>query len=259
VDLTQYSDIVVPGTLAFSLADVGRQFRPGNSGQAIEIVGLSGANLRLARPWADATGAGVNSTILDAYYVAPEDFGHFIKWSVIDQTNQWFIHTGLRESDLNRLDPGRTTSGDLRVLAAAAPRVSDGRVQFEAWPYQTAARRYPALYYRRPVTLLDTDFFGGVFRHRTDVIILAALWWAAITPALGDAKNPWHDLNKANMLNRQVEDALKELAGKDEDIALTWLQPGMMSWNYAPLDANYMAERDFALSGSYGFGYYGYF
>lgn len=266
--VTQYSAVVTPGTLTFSSADVGRQFRVGTTGFPIVIAELQGANIRLSHAYNDTTNAAASGQILDAFWVAPENFGHFIRWSVIDPVNQWIIRTNVQEATLNRLDPGRTGSGDLRVLAALSAHdvvgALDGRFAYEAWPYQTTAKRFPMLYYARHTELVPNEPFAGVFRTRTDVVLQAALWWMAMWPGDGETKNPWHDLGKATALRAMLEGdgsrpgLLEELSGKDDDIYLTSIvAPGMDRWRWAPLDANWAAERDvMALPTPFGYGYY---
>lgn len=242
--VTQYSDVVVPGTLTFSSADVGRQFRVGSTGIPVNIKEISGANAILSYPYNDATSTSTAS-VLDAFWTAPEDFGHFVPLSVTDPVNGWIIRNNVQEAVLNRLDPMRTNSGDLRLLVSRELSQESGQIQFEAWPYQTSAHRFPCIYYRRPPTLSDFDTFGGPFRSRSDVVVLAALWWSAMWPGDGEFKNPYFGIEKAQGIRKAIDDELDRLIGKDEDIFLTSIAPqGMDRWRWAPMDSNWAAEHD---------------
>jgi hypothetical protein len=244
---TQGSDLVAPGTLTFTAADVGRQLQPAGKGVPATIVALSAPNVQIDRTWLEAT-TSPTTKVVDAYVTLPEDFGSFT--AVLDPAASWQLFYWLTEDELNRRDPGRESSGQPTVLAsrrlATGIAASLGRVQYEVWPYADSARKYQYYYSKRPKEYADGDNFEGIFRHRADLLLLAALVEAAEWPGAGEQRNPYFRLELADRKRKELEGELNQLETRDEEIFMTWLET--VSWinryPFAPMDSNWIRNHD---------------
>lgn len=244
--VTRGSDIVVAGTLTFDADDVTRQFKV--SGPPYTIIALAGADAQLDRTYADGTDAAASGRVLDAYITMPEDFGSF--WGVLDPSHDWLIYPWATEDQINFRDPNRSETGEPYVLAsrrpATAPASIAGRLQYEMWPYQISAARFPYYYSRRPEDLSTTQFFGGSLLHRPDIIQLLMLAEAAEWPGLSDNRNPYFNLGLAERKRAQAAQELDQLETRDEEIYMTWLETE--SWLskrlYHPMSANWLREHE---------------
>lgn len=245
---TQGSDLVAPGTLTFSAADVGRQIQPSSKGVPLTIKAYSAPNAQLDRAWLEAT-VTPTTRVLDAYVTMPEDFGTFS--AVLDPAASWLLYWWVTEDELNFRDPGRTNSGQPTVIAsrrlASEPAASLGRVQYEAWPYATSARKYQYYYSKRPKEYADADYFEGVFRVRDDIALLAALVECCEWPGAGDQKNPYYRLELSDRKKKELQQELEQLETRDEEIYMTWLET--VSWlrgrRLAPIDSNWIRSHEF--------------
>lgn len=226
---TQGSDLVAPGTLTFSAADVGRQLQASGKGIPRTIKAYSAPNAQLDSNWLEAT-ATLSSKVVDAYATMPEDFGSFM--AVLDPASQAQLAWWITEDELNIRDPARTQAGPPRAMVsrklASEPAASLGRVQYELWPYVDTARKVQYYYTKRQAELADGDYFQGVFRAREDVLLLAALVEACEWPGNGEAKNPYFSLQLAERKGAQLRAELEQLETRDEEIYLTWLET--VSW-----------------------------
>jgi hypothetical protein len=248
VTLTQGSDLVAPGTLTFSAADVGRQLKVLGGGIPATVIAFAAPNAQIDRPWVEVTQAAATARVVDAYVTMPEDFGRFL--AVVDPAAQWLIYHWVTEDELNFRDPGRQETGQTLVLAsrrlASAPASVLGRVQYEAWPYADSARKLQYYYIKRGREYADDDFFEGVFRHRPDILLLAALAEACEWPGAGDQRNPYFRLELADRKKKQLEAELEQLETRDEEIYMTWLET--VSWinryRFAPMDSNWIRAHD---------------
>jgi hypothetical protein len=247
------SSATITGVTAglFVAGDAGRQFRIGN-GPPYSILSVdAGANTCvLDRVYGDTTSATATATILDAYVTCPEDFSRFI--AVLDPANSWRLYTNVTEKEINKFDPGRTSTGTPYCLASR--RISTvtatlDRPQYELWPYCTTARRYPYYYIQRPATLTDTDDFTGPLRQRTDILLLSALAEAAEWPGpAADKKNPYFNLNLAAAKRMQFERELLTLSKADQELYMTWWDTAdWNSWDFAPLDSKFLQNHDFPM------------
>lgn len=226
---TQGSDLVAPGTLTFSAADVGRQIQTASKGLPRTIKAYSAPNAQLDSAWLEAT-VTATSKVLDAYATMPEDFGSFM--AVLDPASQAQLAWWVTEDELNLRDPGRTQAGAPRAFVsrrlASEPAASLGRVQYELWPYVDSARKIQYYYSKRQKEYLDTEYFEGIFRMREDIPLLAALVEACEWPGNGESKNPYFSLQLAERKNTQLTRELEQLETRDEEIYLTWLET--VSW-----------------------------
>lgn len=249
--VTQSNTTVTAGTLSFTSADIGRQFRVGSSGLPINIIAISGTSAILEHPYQGTTAAAASAQVLDAFITMPEDFGHFISGSVVDLTSQRRIHTWISEAELTARDPARASLAAAEPVALVARKVvsqiaaQHGRVEYELWPYVTAERRIQYYYIQRPTDLLDDTAFMVPLRTRTDVLVTGALAECALWPGPDDSKkNPYFRLDLQGKLRGEFLQELETLASRDEEIFLTWWSTmGFESFDWAPVDADWLQSH----------------
>lgn len=245
---TQGSDIVAPGTLTFSAADVGRQIQFSGKGLPSTIIAYSAPNVQIDRNWVEATVTAGTAKVVSAYVTMPEDFGTFI--AVMDPARDALLYWWATEDELNFRDPGRTESGEVLILAsrrlATAPAADLGRVQYEAWPYASSASKFPYYYSKRPKEYADADNFEGIFRHRADLILLGALAECAEWPGLEGRRNPYYSLELASRKRRELGEEADRLETRDEEMYLTWLET--TSWihgrSLTMTDSNWLRNHE---------------
>lgn len=245
VNVTKGSATVTGVGLIFAATDDERQFRIGSGvPYTISSVDVALNTAVLDRVYLGETAAAATGVILDAYITTPEDFGSFIV--VFDVARSWKLRLNITEAELNQMDPNRWSSGQSYALVSRAPAAS-GRIQYELWPYASNVARYPYYYYRRPEELTDAQYFGGPFRHRTDILVAAALVEAASWPGTSDQRNPYFNLQLAQRKSQELERMLQDIEQKDQDIYLTWLQTvGINQIGFAPMDSAFMQSHDFS-------------
>lgn len=223
VGVTEGQTAVTSAAL-FVAGDDGRQFRVGGSGIPYTVTFNTTSSITLDRAYAGTTDPAATATILDAYVTMPADFGAF-RW-VVDPYNQRQIVHWLASEQLLRLDPNRTSSGDIVRSLFGATLSAAGRVRYETWPYPTSARVYPFVYKRRADALSDDTEIPGVLGVRTDVIRDAALVAAHRWPGTRDQPNLLFNLQAAEAMERKVfgdpgrrqPGTLLQLEIRDDDI-----------------------------------------
>lgn len=221
-----------------TLTGVGMTFVAGDAGRQIRTSGLPYTIISVNAPantcviddsFGGATSAAVTAYVGDYYATMPEDFGSF--YAVLDQSRDDLLDWMMTEDELNMADPNRSETGEPRALAAR--RLSSytstlGRVQYEIWPYWTdesATRRYPYFYSKRPELYSYSDYLEGVFRHRHDVYVLLALREAAEWPGPDPTKpHPFFSLKLSERKEERLAELLLQCEREDEEIYMTWLE-----------------------------------
>jgi hypothetical protein len=253
VTLTREAATVAGVTLTFTASDLDRQFRV-SRGPVYTIIAVNvGANTAtLDRVYGGGSAVAVQAQVMDAYVTMPEDFGRFL--GVLDPANCWQLHWWMTEDELNAWDSQRSTTGTPWALASrrlSTTAASDGRIQYELWPYAMSAKNYPYYYIRQPEPLTDESGFEGSLRTGGALILKGALAEAAEWPGTEDRRNPYFNLGLAQRLRDEFEKRIAQLELRDEEIYLTWLET--VSWinryGYAPVDARYMQSHDVAYVG----------
>ncbi len=225
----------------FLSTDVNKQFRvAGYPIYTITTVAVAGDSCTLDSPYGDTTGLGaVGATILTAYFTAPSDFGKFLL--VADPYNQRRLPFWITEEQLNLLDPIRRASDPSpRMLVSykfSATPTTLGQVVYELWPYCTAQRRYPYLYFRRPPNLQDDDQFTGVFNTRPDLFTTGALVEAARWPGTTQEKNGYFNLQLAESLQKQFVLDMQYLSVQDDSMYMNDYET--VNWSRWPLAGGY--------------------
>ena len=228
-----------PGT--FLATDVDKQFRVSSYPlYTISAVAAGGASCTLDQQFSDTTAIGaVNAFILTAYFTAPTDFGKFLL--VADPYNQRRIPFWITEEQLNILDPIRRASDPSpRMLVAyrfSLTVASAGQPVYELWPYCTAQRRYPYLYYRRPDVLVDETPFTGVFAQRPDLFTTGALAEAARWPGTAEVRNGYFNLQLSTELMKQFVQDLQYLSVQDDNMYMVDYET--VNWSRWPLAGGY--------------------
>lgn len=219
--VVQGSDTVTGGSLVFTAADVGRQFRLSSIPMyTIIAVTLGGATTaQLNRVYSEASGV-VSATVLDAYVTMPLDFDRFS--AVLDPSNKWQLRWWIPSSTLGMVDPGRQNTGNAAMLVNATYSPVPGFLgnpRYELYPYQTSARVYPMWYYRKGEILADDDVFIGQLANRAkDVLVEGALSRAALWPGVDGKKNLYFDLNLARAHDNNFRNKIREMQTKDDDL-----------------------------------------
>lgn len=244
VGVTNGSTAVTGGTLAFGAGDLYRQFRIGTS-PIYTVAAVSAPDATLDRAYTGETEAAATASVLDAYILCPADFG---RWgSILDIDNCWRLHHYITEDWLNRVDPRREHAESPRAVVsrmAATIAAIRGRLTYELWPYKTTAQQFPAVYFKVPETLADTDTIPGHFSRRSDVLVTGALSQCARWPGVEGRKNPYFNLQLSKDLKEDFDKECGLLEVKDEDIYPTWTPRSEYRW--APMigDANWLREHD---------------
>lgn len=246
--VTINSAAVAGGTLTFAATDVGRQFRL-SSVPIYTIIAVSlagGTSATLDRVYAEATDAAASATILDAYWTAPENFHRFI--AVIDPQNKWKLRFWVTQDQLNSWDPGRMSTGNPYLLASQeyspVPGFT-GQARFELFPYQTAFRTYPVLYYRKPENMVDTqEIIGPLARRATEVLLDGALSRAAMWPGNNGAKNPYFNLQLAEAHRALFEEKITEITVVDDELYFESMPLTEFSYADFPWTASWLQSHE---------------
>lgn len=205
----------VTSTAAFVAADLGREIRVGTYPIYTIAAFVSTSEVTLDRAYEGSSGAET-AQILDAYVTVPDTFDQFIL--VIDPVQQCRIGHWYTQEELSMFDPVRqnTGSGLARGLFAARPN-ADGLLQYEVWPYSTAAYALPYWYATSVVDLTDDADLPGILRHRADVIETGARAECAKYPGTPALKNPYFNLELCEKLERELADLTRQIAIRDDD------------------------------------------
>jgi hypothetical protein len=248
--------VTLDGTLAATAAAVGRQLQV-TAQLPIGILVYTNAatdTLTLEVPYMGPTASLTQATVLDAWVTMPADFQSFIAvWDPTQQIDLWYWAT---ELDLNRLDPGRTSTGDPFVLAsrstwgggATVPVALRNRLRYELWPYLTTQRGYPMLYKRRPPALASTTVLPEPFGSRMD-------WWEELVmakvckwPGTEQRRNPHFGLPTAQARQSEGLRIRAELELVDEDRYPSWYLTRSARYGM-PIDSNYRQGHDWSAYG----------
>lgn len=241
----------------FVAGDAGRQLTvAGASIPIYTIDSVTNANAAVLLETYKGSSGAATATIFDAYLVCPADFGSFL--TIVDPSNQRQIPFWLTEETLNAVDPHRTSVGDparllvSKMYSQATPTL--GRLLYEWWPRPSAARAYPALYLKRPQTLVDTDTLPGVLGQRGDVLVTGALAECAAWPGTAGRPNPYFNLQTHRLKKLEFDEDVKALMLRDDDQfpmdypTLPWHE--YQTWQLA-FDTNLLRASDATLSSYY--------
>lgn len=250
--------VTLNGTLVLDATDVGRQFRAGTQ-LPFGIVGftVSTPSIRLESAYTGPTGL-VDCTVLDAWLTMPADFQEFIV--VADPDDDFDLWFWCSEAQLNRLDPGRTSTGQPYVLASRSPWPAvtagvgevvistPGQLRYELWPHTTAARGYQMLYKKRPPRLQLADSLPEPIGTRIDWIVELLLARACRWPGTEQRRNPLYSLPNAQDHQKRGEILLARVELEDEDRYPTWYMTRTPRYGY-PLDSRFMQSHDWGWFG----------
>jgi hypothetical protein len=243
------SPIVTSDTASFLITDESRQFQTSYFPTYTILSYVNASQIILDQPYGvDMNGMPIGSvltdtagTVLDQFYTTPADFGRFIL--IGDPYYQRRLAFWIDQDQLNILDPTRQASDTgPRVLASYTPSTyaggnfpsTLGQIRYEYWPRPTAARTYPAMYQKTPITLGDSSMFSGVLYNRAvHVLQLGALAHAARWPGAPDAKNPYFSPATAKMLSDDFHQEAQRLGLADDDHYSNDL--AMVHWERWPL------------------------
>lgn len=238
----------ITSSAGFVASDAGRQFRVSSLPiyTILSVTSASAAVLDL--PYTGSTDAAATGTILSAYVTVPSDFGAWL--SIMDSVASRPLPFDLSAEARDQSDPLRLSSGDVRGLNAARPAAS-GLLQYEWWPYPSAARTYAALYRTRPATLADSDVLPGVLGQRMDLLITGALMECAKWPGTGSHPNAYFNLSTYQLLKKEFEEERRKLALRDDDqFAQDWgTAPSPTSGPWG--DTHYLRASDATLADYY--------
>jgi hypothetical protein len=208
----------VTSAAAFVSTDAGRQIKV-SSYPVYTIASVTDAStVVLDRNFAE-TGGAQTATIFNAYFVCPSDFKRFL--IIYDPYYQRVLPYWYTQDHLGYEDPARrnTDTGPRYLVSQgySTATATLGQVRYEYWPYPTAERHYPYLYYRKAERLADATTFPGVFSNREDLFVLGARLEASLWPGTAQQKNPYFNLGLADRLERQWNDRLQELSLADDN------------------------------------------
>lgn len=245
VTVTKGSAVVAAGTMVFAATDVGRQFRQ-VSIPVYTIVAVAGdfTTATLDRPYGEVSQTA-GFVVLDAYWTAPVDFWRFLV--VVDPVNKWRIRWWVTEDDLNRIDPGRMSTGTSWALVSqtySTVPAQVGQARFEIFPYPTTAKSYVCVYYNKPAVFAETDVLIGPFARSKDVLIEGALARAALWPGTSTVRNPYFNLNLADRLDKRFREKCQQLEVKDEDMYGTSMPFASYGFAAGPWDSSFLQNHE---------------
>lgn len=236
VSVVQGSATVTSAGL-FVATDAGRQLRIGNTPIYTIKAFVDVNTVTLDLVYSRDTNAAATAQILDAYTVMPTDFARFML--VTDPYNQRAIVFDYTADQLALTDIARTNSDSgPRALVSrtySTATATLGQVRYEFWPYPTAARSYPYLYYRGPEELADATVLPGPLASRGDALKSYVLSRGAMWPGTVDQKNPFFSPATAKLLRAEWDQALQDLSLIDDNIypqqawTVDWFKYGGMS------------------------------
>jgi hypothetical protein len=247
VAVVRGSDQVVGTLTAFTLTDIGRQFKAsaGSPIYTITNVVVISQTLTLDRVFGGDSAVSASYYVFDGYVTPPSDFMMFMV--VTDPRNAWRLQHWVTQDELNRWDPQRTFFGTAYALIDRRFNSVTNTPQYELWPYNTTDRNYPYFYSKRGADLVNpTDI--PVWPIRSDIIVYGALADLCLWPGTPDVPNPLFASPYANrslsMFEGKYQDGLIELERRDEEIYMTWLS-SMPAGGYpfSPLSAGFMQSH----------------
>lgn len=230
--VTVGSTTVTSSTNSFLATDESRQFQTYFYPTYTIATYVSAGQITLDQPYGvDTAGnapgtvlTNITGTVLDQYYVAPADFGHFL--IIGDPYYQRRIAFWIDQDQLNILDPTRQASDTgPRLLASMTPSIyaggqlpsTLGQIRYEYWPRPTANRTYPAFYVKQPATLGESDVFSGVLINRAvSVLTTGALAQAAKWPGSPGDPNPYFNLALARQYQLDFKEEVQKVALLDD-------------------------------------------
>lgn len=242
VTMTNGSAVVAGSGTTFTSAMVGRQFQIG--GFVFTIASYSSAtSITLDTTWYGDTVAGSTYQILQAYITpTPTDFLSWI--SVIDPALGWRIRTGYNSSELDTIDPRRSSTGTPTLLAGRSYN-SSTVARYELWPYSTAAKQYMYLYEKRVTDLTNPgDTPPAIIR--SDILVKGALADLSRWPGTTTERNPFYDpyFNQYKTRDLEFRDEVNKILISDQNIYMTDLSY-YTTLPYAPMDARFMQSHAF--------------
>lgn len=244
VTMTNNSAAVAGSGTTFTASMVGEQLKV--SGYVVTItVYNSATSLTVDQNWLGATTAGLNYTICQAY-ITPTDTDFHAFYSVVDPVRSWKLHLGFNNSQLDRIDARRNSTGTPYVLANGVYN-SNQKATFELWPHPLSQSQYMYTYERRLADLTaSTDTPPAIIT--SDVLVNGALADLVRWPGTADVKNPMFDsslgLVQWRVREKEFEDALQRLIVQDQSIMMQDLSRGN-DMRMAPIDANFMQSHSF--------------
>lgn len=252
VTVTLNSTAVVGVGTAFVASMIGQQFRVNTLTPIYTIVAVgSTTTLTLDQPWGTTTKAGAGFQIYTAYQIPPTDFHAFT--TVWDSNFSWQLWTTCSQAELNSYDAQRASQGvpyvvadyDYTSLAFGGATLSPALPRFEIWPHQTSTYVIPFMYESRFPDLNDSNgelprFIPG------NVLLEGALAQAARWPGPdAEHRNPYFNLNLAQMHQALYDKQVRELERQDDDVYCRDVsygqQPGMAFCPYPfPINSAYL-------------------
>lgn len=261
VNVTLGSKTVTSAGL-FVSTDQNRTFRVGTY-PMYQIARYVDANtLELVLEYQGLSSGAVDAQILDAYVTMPVGFRRFMV--IVDPINQRMVPWWCTQEELDLLDPTRTSADTVpRMLAASGMSQlpdSAGQTQYELWPKPSAAGSLQTYLVNGPRPLQDTDFFWGVLRDRTDVLIEGALARAAAWPGTTEKPNPYFNLGLATYHQKRFASLALQLDLRDDDqfqqswSTIPWQRWSAWAWAY---DTRLLQATDATIADYAGSGYWG--
>lgn len=245
IAVTQGSTAVVGTSTVWTAAMAGRQLYVGAKAPyyTIESINTVAQTLVLDRAYGGTTNLLATYSIENIYLVVPTDFGYFL--GVRDLSNNWRLHLGFLQEQLDLWDPSRTTTGSPRLLLAA-PNDSTGNRRFELWPRSSSATSYPFRYIKKPA-LMSANSDRPIPPIRGDVIREGALSELSLWPGLPDAPNPFYDQGLSGWKAREArfQNLIEKAELEDQLIRQTIVKyVDAFDVRLAPLDPQWLQTHD---------------
>ena len=216
ITVTQGSTSVTSAAL-FVAGDVGRQIRVGTYPYYTITAFTDTSTVTIDRAYGGTT-ESVAAQILDAYVPLPADFASFR--TIADPYNRRPIPFWGSEDQILLQDPTRSFSGIPQAFVPAPPSpvtATLGQVRYEVWPVSVAARSYPIRYNRQEDNLQHTDTFTGVLKDGGQVLIEGALSFAAEWPGTPDLRNPYFNVQLAQVKRGNFLTGIQKLSLRDDE------------------------------------------
>lgn len=216
-------------------------------------VDTVGQTLLLDRPYAGIQdGAALPYEIGQYYLDVPTDW---LAWDIVrDIDNNWKLHTGFQQRQIDVWDTKRTTTGTPWIVAAATSRfnyvngvaTTDPPVQrYELWPRPfPGPKTYSCRYIRKPPLLVNPDD-RPIKPLRGDVLRKGALAELAMWPGTKTDPNPFFNLQNHTAMYKEFQLGLSECWKEDQETQQTAiLYDDWEGVPYAPIDARYLQSHD---------------
>jgi len=185
---------------------------------AREWVQAAYKQLLAARRWSFMRVAiSVPVLATDSYLVLPADFGSFKV--VVDEARQIRLPFDYSLTDLAKVDPGGTATGQPTALVAATPSTAPatlGRTRYQLYP-SGAACTLTAVYHRQGARLIDGQVFTGVLADGAEVLVAGALAQAALWPGTADLSNPYFNATLAQTKAAEFKYGVQMLSLRDDE------------------------------------------